>query len=174
VEFVDYAHPGFAVVYLDGRSSTGGTADVAIRASKLRTRIEPHALAVGAGGMLRIRNQTAAAHVLSFPAASLVKRLAPGEELEIPVPTPGRQSLFLLDVPDSEATVFAAPGPFTVVGDDGRFELRDVEPGRLRLIAWHPRFPPAFRWVDLAPGGMVQTDIELGVGHLSEMPDEAR
>jgi hypothetical protein len=172
VEFVDYAHPGFAVVYLDGRRAPGGYGELAIRASKLRTRLEPSELAVGAGGTLRVRNETEAPHVLSFPSAGRVQKLLPGEALELPLASPGAQALFLLDVPGSEATVFAAPGPFAVVASDGHWEIRDVEPGRVRLIAWHARFPPTSHWLDLAADGVAQVDLEVGVGQRTEASDE--
>jgi len=172
VEFVDYAHPGFAVVYLDGSTAPGGSAELAIRASKLRTRLEPSELAAGVGGTLRVRNETDAPHVLSFPSAGHVQELLPGEALELPLATPGVQAMFLLDVPGSEATVFAAPGPFDVVTSDGRWEIRDVEPGRVRLVGWHARFPPTFRWLDLAAGGVAQLDLEVGVGQRTEASDE--
>lgn len=164
VEFVDYAHPGFAVVYLDGRSAPGGSAELAIRASKLQTRLEPAELAVGVGGTLRVRNETEAPHILSFPAADRVQSLAPGESLELQVATAGAQSLFLLDVQGSESSVFVAPGPFAVVRADGRWEIRDVEPGRVRVIAWHVRFPRNAAWLELVPGGVAQLDLEVGVG----------
>jgi len=164
VEFVDYAHPGFAVVYLDGQAAPTGAAELAIRASKLQTRLEPAALAVGAGGALRVRNETAVPHVLSFPAAGRVQKLAPGESLELPLARAGMQGVFLLDVPDSEATVFASPGPFAVVTNEGSWEIRDVEPGRVHVIAWHARFPPVTHWIDLAPDGVARLDLEVGVG----------
>lgn len=172
VRFVDYAHPGFAVVYLDGREAPAGTADLAIRASKLQTRLEPSELAVGAGGTVRVRNDTQAPHVLSFPSANRVQTLAPGEASDVPIAAAGPQSLFLLDVPGSEATVFAAPGPYAVVAHDGSWEIRDVAPGRVRVIAWHARFPPTFRWLDLAPNGVARVDIEIGVGQPAETSDE--
>ena len=173
VEFVDYAHPGFAVVYLDGREAPGGTAELAIRASKLRTRLEPSELAVGAGGTLRVRNESGAPHVLSFPSAGRVQKLLPGETLELPLASPGTKELFLLDVPGSEATLFAAPGPFAVVASDGHWEIRDVEPGRVRVNAWHVRFPPTSRLLDLVPDGVAHLDLEVGVGHPAEVPDGA-
>jgi hypothetical protein len=173
VRLVDYAHPGFAVVYLDGREAPRGTADLAIRASKLQTRLEPPQLAIGAGGTLRVRNESQAPHVVSFPAASRVETLAPGQEAEIPIASAGPQSVFLLDVAGSEALLFAAPGPFAVVADDGRWEIRDAAPGRVRLIAWHARFPPTFHWLDLLPDGVARLDLEVGVGHLAETSDEA-
>lgn len=171
VQLVDYAHPGFAVVYLDGREAPGGTAELAIRASKVQTRLEPAQLAVGAGGTLRLRNETEAPHVVSFPAASRVETLAPGAAVEIPVASAGPQSVYLLDVTGSEALLFAAPGPYALVANDGRWEIRDAAPGRVRVVAWHARFPPTFHWLDLVPDGVARLDLEVGVGHLAETSD---
>jgi hypothetical protein len=164
VEFVDYAHPGFAVVYLDERAAPGGAGELAIRASKLQTRLEPPKLAVGAGGTLRVRNDTAVPHVLSFPSAGRVQKLAPGETLELPLASAGVQSLFLLDVPGGEAVVFAAPGPFAAVTSEGRWEIRDVEPGPVRVVGWHVRFPATSQPLDLVADGVTQLDLEVGVG----------
>lgn len=164
VRFVDYAHPGFAVVFLEGRESPGGSAEVAIRASKLSTRLEPAELAVGVGGVLRVRNDTAQPHLLSFPSAGRVQKLAPGEALELRADQVGPQSLFLLDVPGSEATVFAAPGPFSRVARDGQWEIRDVQPGRVRVIGWHARFPAASASLELVSDRVAHLDLEVGVG----------
>lgn len=172
VRFVDYAHPGFAVVFLDGRAAPGGVADVAIRASKLWTRLEPAALAVGAGGRLRVRNESAEPHILSFPSASHLQTLAPGESVELRLDKAGPQSLFLLDVRESEATIFAAPGPFALVRSDGSWEIRDVEPGRVRVIAWHTRFPATSAWLELVPGSVARLDLAVGVGRVGSA-DEA-
>jgi hypothetical protein len=163
VEFVDYAHPGFAVVYLDGQAPPAGSAELSIRSTRLQTRLEPATLALGAGGTLRVRNASAEPHVLSVPGAGRVQKLAPGEALELALDA-GRHAVFLLDVPDGEATVFAAPGPFAVVGDDGRWEIRDVAPGRVHVIAWHARFPGTAHWLELAPDRASALDLEIGVG----------
>jgi hypothetical protein len=50
-----------------------------------------------------------------------------------------------------------------VVSSAGSFELLDLEPGRAHLHAWHPRFPPASAWIDLAPGKSQRVDLELRV-----------
>jgi hypothetical protein len=169
VELVDYSKPGFAVVHLDAGPSPGGTAQLEIRASGTRTRLEPSHAAVGAGGALVVVNRTGAAHVLSAPAQGLVRRLAPGEQIEIAVPEAGEQSLFLLDVPRSASTVFVSAGTYAVVSAEGRFELRGLPPGSHLLRAWHPRFPPAQVPLEIAAGGVVQLDVEMGV----ESRDEA-
>jgi hypothetical protein len=168
VRFVDYAHPGFAVVFLEGREAPSGVADVAIRASKLRTRLEPAELAIARGGRLRVHNDSAEPHVLSFPSAGRVQRLAAGEALEIPVELAGPQSLFLLDVPGSEVNLFAAPGPFARVADDGSWEIRDVEPGRVHVVAWHARFPATSAWLELVPERVARLDLRVGVGRAGD------
>jgi hypothetical protein len=164
VSFVDYSRPGFAVVYIEDREPPGGTLELAIRRSRLGTRIGPELGAVGAAGRLVVHNQTPESHLFSYPAAGVVQRIEPGQQVELAVAKAGEQGLFLLDVADSQATVFAAPGPFAVASSSGRFALSNLAPGRHRLRAWHPRFPPALRDVELAPDSSVEVDIELGVG----------
>ena len=168
VEFVDYSRPGFAVVYLEGTPSPGGTASFSIRDGALRPYLEPSHAAVGAGGRLRIANASARAHVLSLPESDLVRRLDPGEAVEIALAEAGEQPLFLLDAPEELGRLFVAPGRYTVASETGRFELRELPPGRLILRAGHPRFPPISRELELAAGRAERVDLELGVGTLAE------
>ena len=173
VEFVDYSKPGFAVVHVGDGPSPGGTAQLVIRTTGVRTRLDPAHAAVGAGGMLVVSNGSGAAHVLSAPAMQLVRRLEPGEQVEIPVPDAGEQSLFLLDVARSEATVFVSPGPFVVVSTDGRFELSGIAPGDHTLLAWHPRFPPARAPLQIQPDSVVHLDLDMGVDQRDDVPASA-
>jgi hypothetical protein len=173
VEFVDYSKPGFAVVHLGEGPSPAGSAELAIRTTGVRTRLDPAHVAVGAGGVVVVSNGSGAAHVLSAPAMQLVRRLEPGQQIEIAVPEAGEQSLFLLDVPRSEATVFVSPGPFVVVATDGRFELSGLAPGDHTLLAWHPRFPPARAPLQIAPDSVVHLDLEMGVDQRGDVPASA-
>ena len=136
VAFVDYSKPGFAVVYLDAGPSPGGNAQLAIRTTGVRTRLDPPHAAVGAGGRIVVRNGTGAAHVLSAPGFGLLQRLEPGQQAEIAVPEAGEQSLFLLDVPRSGSTVFISPGPFAVVSE--RRPLRAERPRARRATGCSP------------------------------------
>jgi hypothetical protein len=163
VEFVDYSKPGFAVVHLDSGPSPRGSAALEIRTTGVRTRLDPPQVAVGAGGSVVVTNSAATAHVLSAPALGFLRRLEPGEHAEIALPNAGEQSLFLLDVPRSEATLFVSPGPFVVVSADGRFELSGLAPGHYAVMAWHPRFPPVRASLDLAADQVVRLDLEMGV-----------
>lgn len=164
VRFVDYSAPGFAVVYVPAASAPAGVARIQIVTTRVATRLEPSHAAVGARGTLVVENTSAQTHVVSYPAAQRVVRLAPGESVELPVPRAGEQSVFLLDVPDGASTVFAAPGPFARVATSGRYELTDLAPGARELRAWHPRFPQAARRVELAPDVTRRVDLEIGVG----------
>ena len=172
VSFVDYSRPGFAVVYLEGTPSPGGLATLRIRDGRLRPYLDPAHAAVGIGGTLRVENASAATHVLSLPDADRVRRLAPGEAVEMELVQPGAQALFVLDLPEEMGQIFVAPGRFAVTSASGRFELRDLPPGRLRLGAWHPRFPPTSRDLELAPGRTLRVDLELGVGSIAEHGDD--
>jgi hypothetical protein len=165
VRFVDYSTPGFAIVFVEAATAPAGAVQLAIESTRYGTRLAPEQAAVGAAGTLGVENRSADAHVLSYPAADLVVRLEPGERREIPVARAGEQGLFLLDVSDAASTVFAAPGPYSVVSSTGEFALRDLEPGARELRAWHPRFPPAVREVVLEPGAALRVDLEIGVGH---------
>ncbi len=162
VELVDYSRPGFAVVYLDGPLVPGAQARFSIR-SGLRTRLEPRRLAVGLGSAIEVTNASDRTHTLSCPAARLIRRLAPGETVEIRVAEPGEVQLFLLDEPGAKALAFVAPGPHAVITEAGRFSLENVASGQRTLHAWHPRFPPASRTIDLAPNSITRVDIHMGV-----------
>jgi hypothetical protein len=163
VEFVDYSKPGFAVVHLDRGPSPRGSAELVIRSTGVRTRLDPPQAAVGAGGVVVVRNEAGAAHVISAPALGVVRRIEAGEKLELALADAGEQALFLLDVPRAESTLFVSPGAFVVVSADGRYELSELPPGHYALHAWHPRFPPTRSELDLAAGGVVRLDLEMGV-----------
>jgi hypothetical protein len=163
-ELVDYSKPGFAVVYLDGGAPPATPASVAIRGSRSGARLDPAHAAVGAGGELRVTNETRDPHVVSCPEAGVLHRIAPGESLRVPADRAGELSLFVPDAPAAAARVFVAPGPFATVSVAGRYELLGVAPGSHRLRAWHPRFPPGERRIELAPGRVERVDLALGVG----------
>jgi hypothetical protein len=161
-ELVDYSRPGFSVVYGPG-PAPGGSATLVIRDGGGEPRLAPAYAALGAGGSIRVENAAADPHVLSVPGEEWIRRIAPGETVELPVAKPGELPLFLLDVARARATVFVAPGPFAVVADSGRFEISGLAPGPGRVNVWHPRFPPAERELELPPGRTLRVDFELGV-----------
>jgi len=172
VSLVDYSKPGFAVVWLDGDVPPPGRAvsRVTIRENDFEVRLEPAWAAGAAGGTLALQNATAEAHTVSCPSLGRVARVEPGQTLELPLDEAGAHALFLLDRPQVEGGIFVAPGPYAVLGQTGRFELRDVEPGHARLHAFHPRFPPVALPVDVVAGQVTRVDVLMGVGHGQEDP----
>lgn len=156
--FVQPSHPGFSVVYLEGPPQPGQHASLVIR----KHRIEPAFAVVGAGGSIEVRNASERAHTLAVPLHDLIRRIAPGDSLRIPVPDSGARSLFLLGEPGgAEATVFASPGPYAVVSRRGRFELRGLPSGRQRLRTWEPDGPGIYAWVDVRPDAVHRFDLEV-------------
>jgi len=47
-----------------------------------------------------------------------------------------------------------------VTGEDGRFELEDVPPGRYDVVLWHERFGTLRRTVSIEAGGVVAVDFD--------------
>jgi hypothetical protein len=174
VELVDYTQPGFAVVWAEGSPPAGGRVLLSVRRGAARVEIDPPHAALGVGGVLAVENRDTEEHVLSCPAAGVVRRLAPGAALEIELTARGEAGVFLLDVPSSQARVFASPGPFRVVSASGRYELAGLHPGPGRVHAWHPRFPPASASLDLAAGQRMRLDLELRVDRPEEESAHAR
>ncbi|HYR97078.1 MAG TPA: hypothetical protein VEM57_10095 [Candidatus Binatus sp.] len=166
VTFVDYSRPSFAVVYLDGPASPGGSERVTITRALLRPSLAPQYGAVGAGGTVVVTNADWLPHTVSCPAAHLLRRLAPDEEVEIVADAAGPLPLFLVDAPGIEGVVFVAPGPYAVVSREGRWELRDLTPGPQEIRAWHPRLPGASHAIEVSPGVSRQVDVAIGVGNL--------
>jgi hypothetical protein len=164
VQLVDYSRPGFAVVYVEGETHPGAPLALAIRSGVGGVRLEPAHAVLARGGEIQVANETDAEHAISCPETGLLRSLAPGESIALRAENAGELSLFVPDAPNAAARVFAAPGPFAAVSDAGRYALLDLAPGAHRLHAWHPRFPPAARSIELAPGVVARVDLELGVG----------
>ena len=162
VRLVDYSRPGFAVVYLDAPASRAG-AKIAIRSTTLGARFEPERAVIGAGGSLVVSNQSGAEQIVSCPELQRVRRLVPGDMLELAPSAPGELHLHLLGGDARSATVFASPGPFALVGDDSRWQLTGLAPGRAILRAWHPRFPPLAREIEVRAGSAQRIDLAMGV-----------
>jgi hypothetical protein len=168
---VDYSRPGFAVVYLErGTAGAAPSGTLAIRGGAGGVAIEPAHAATSVGAGVELRNVDGVPHVVSVPAAGLVRALAPGDRLLLPADRPGPLEVFVPSEPAAAATVFVAPGPFAAVSDSGRFEILEVAPGPNRIGVWHPRLPPATRDVALAAGSVARVDLEIGVGRPQE-PD---
>ncbi|MBK7974609.1 MAG: hypothetical protein IPK07_15455 [Deltaproteobacteria bacterium] len=174
-ELVDYSSPGFAVVSVAGLESPRGTVRVTLRSTRFASRFEPRYAAVGVGGEVAIRNGDDQPRALSCPGAGVLTSVAPGAEVTVAAARSGELRCFALDRAEphgeaAEATVYVAPGPYTVVDSDGGFVLDGLgtppagasAPATV-VVVWHPRFPPLERSVALVPGSSERLDLELRV-----------
>ncbi len=166
---VEYGRIEFAVAYVEGRAATvAGDVAIAIQESKFGSRLTPAIAAASCGGRVVIDNAAGSTRTVSCPRAGLLRALAPGERLAIEATEPGELAIHVLDDRGEGATVFVAPGPFSVVSGDGRLEIRDIEPGPVRLRAWHPRFPCEEKDLELRVNESRRADIEIGVGQIED------
>lgn len=166
VESVDYGEVGFVVVYVDSPCEANGKVALGIRDSRFGLRIDPDRAAISVGGTLVVANDTEAPHVVSCPAADVLSELSPGSSIEIPVESAGGVRIFVLDVPGVEASVFVAPGSFSVASPSGRFELEDLPPGPIHIRAWHPRFPPDSLEIETSPNEIREVDLSITLQNL--------
>jgi hypothetical protein len=170
VRLVDYSSPGFVVVYADGApTSAGGSTRLLLRDRATGPRFEPELAAVAVEGTIEVRNETAAPQVVSARENGRLVRIEPGDAVTFPASGAGEHHFSLLSAANVDARVFAAPGPFTVASESGRFELAGLPPGRHRLVAWHPRLPATAHWIDLSAGETRRLDIEIGVDRPHEV-----
>lgn len=163
VERVDYSRPGFVVVYVAG-PPPATEAKIEVVDGRVGTHLTPRHAALGAAGAVTVTNRSTAAQAISCPEAGIVRQLASGESLRFAVPLPGALTIHLLESPEERALLFAAPGAYSVVDAAGRFLLPGLSAGPTTLHAWHPRFPPVERKLDLARGQAHRIDLAIGAG----------
>ena len=168
VSVVDYDRPGFAVVYLRDAPSPGGRAQLRIRESDFGLRLEPETTTVGLAGTVVVRNDSPSTQVLSCPELGLVRSLAPEDEVEVVAGAEGLVTFFVLGSPDSEASIFVAPGPYCATTPRGRFELRDVPPGSATLCGWHPRFPGVMQEIEVQADQIGRVDLRMSAALATE------
>ena len=165
---VDYSRPGFAVVYTDTSPALARTHVISILDSRFGTELQPSLSAMAVSDELRLRNETAEAHLVSCPADGELVTIEAGGEAVLRFARRGPRELVVLDRASARASVFVAPGPHAVVADSGTYELRDLAPGTHRVSVWHPRFPGQTQQVELVAGERTQVDLKLGVDLIGE------
>lgn len=168
---VDYSHPSFAVVYTAGDAPAARSQTLAFVETPRGLRWLPARLAMGAADELVIVNRSARPQIVSAPEAGWLKQLAPGERTALHPSQRGELEIHLLGTDAAPALVWVAPGAYAAADAAGRYELRGLAPGAVRLRAWHPRLPPsAVREVTLAAGERVRVDLEIGVDRGERSP----
>ena len=167
VELVDYARPGFAVVWLEGEPSAASARELAIRANEFETRLEPRWLAVASRRhRCDLSTSTREPHTVSCPSLGIVRRLEPGDALELPraaTPAPTRCSCSTGRRSRAASSPPAGRSPCSARA--GHFELRDVRPGAVRAA----RVAPASSAASNAGRRRrrpehCELDLEMGVG----------
>jgi plastocyanin len=119
---------------------------------------EPHVFGVVEGQKVTVRNSDETNHNVHF----LPKK---NEEHNFTQPKPGDKDIVLVAEPKpfkikcdvhpwmgAYAAVFKHPF-FSVTGDEGTFEIKDLPPGKYKLIAWHETFGEVSAEVEVSAGG---------------------
>jgi hypothetical protein len=165
---VDYSRPGFAVVWVEGEERGERIAPLRVVASGGGPRLEPRHVAVGGNGRIRVANETSDARIVSVPSLGVLRRLAAGASFETAIAEMGEHAVYLLDAPETSATVFAAAGPFAVVSPRGAWALEALHPGAMRVHVWHPRLPSVMRELTAGADEVRRIDFRLGVDSMRE------
>lgn len=170
---VDYQEIGPVVVEARGGAPVpAGRAEIALQGA----RFEPAVTAVGAGGEVVIVNRGSRTRtVYALREDQLVFEVAvPAGATSAPQPvgrTPGPLQLLVHEEDQAVGHLVVAGGPFHVAPGGISYVLTDLPPGRYEIRAWHPRFPPLQRTVDLAKDRQTRLDLWFTVG---ELPKVAR
>jgi len=136
-----------AVVYVteaDGRPLPLLPVEKTIRQENIR--FKPDFLIVPAGSTIRFENHDDEVHNIYSKAPE--NRFDTGAHLPHTVRTvtlknPGAVPIRCRTHPTMHGMIFVTPSAFFSLTDaQGRFEIRDLPPGRYRVTAWHPRLSP--------------------------------
>jgi hypothetical protein len=166
VKFVGYKRVEYAVIYYKNSKSLRGTVKLTIKESQKRSRILPALGAIGVDGQIVIRNTSQKTQFFSCPELDLLASIEAGGETTLSVNKEGKLQFFLFDGEGEAATVFAAPGAYTVPDNNGDWRLRNLKPGRGDLVWWSPRFPLGSQQIKVIEGQFHQLDLIVGVENL--------
>ncbi len=133
-----------AVVFLQpppGVSFPPSSAQRTIRQEKLR--FQPDFLVVPAGAMIRFENHDDEIHNIHSRAPQNrfdTGAHLPGTVKEVTLKHPGAVPIRCRTHETMRGLIIVTPSPYFALADTlGRFEIRNVPPGRYRMEAWHPR-----------------------------------
>lgn len=130
-------------------------------------RFAPSFLAVAAGQSVEMPNDDSIYHnVFSYSAPNdFDLGLYPaGTSRRVTLRHPGVVKTYCSIHESMNATILVAPSRwFDIVSAVGRFALRDVPPGRHRLVVWSERLPRSARVIEVRPGETLR--VELALGH---------
>lgn len=167
---VDYSRPGFAVVYLADGPPPSDTASLELRDSGRGPHLAPTLSVAGLKGKIRISNTSAEARVVASPEANWLERIPAGGMAEFHPRRSGAHTIMLLGATGPPASIFVAPGPFSVVSPRGHWQLFDVSPGTRSLQTWHSRFPSTQKTVTVARDKEAWLDLVVSTRAAAEDP----
>lgn len=157
-----------AVVFLEGEAHGGsGPSERAAVVDQVDLRFVPRVVAVVPGTIVAFPNSDPILHNVFSPPAP-----GPGFDLGTYPPGESRSRRFvetgvhviLCNVhPEMVAYVAVVPTPYYAIADSaGEFVIRDVPPGRYRLVVWYGRRASAERDLVVNPEGARGLELELG------------
>jgi plastocyanin len=127
----------------------------------------PRVVAVPVGSEVRFPNDDPIYHnvfSLSRVKTFNLGRFPRGESKSVRVTKPGAVKVFCEIHSHMTATIMVFNHPwFSMVGEDGRFELSDVPPGQREITAWHERLGDWTVLVRVEPGMATEADFVLPV-----------
>jgi len=127
----------------------------------------PHLVAVTAGSTVAFPNEDPFFHnvfSLSKGASFNLGRYPSGSSRSRTFPHPGIVKVFCEIHSHMTATIMVFNHPwFTMVGEDGRFELANVPPGQRDITAWHERLGDTTVPLRVESGRTTEADFVLPV-----------
>ena len=130
-------------------------------------KFHPHVLPILAGTTVDFQNNDDVLHNVFSPEACADKMnlgtWPKGESRSYTYKNPGCVAVMLCNVhPEMEAYVLALETPyFAVSAADGKYEIKDVPPGKYQLKIWHEKLKAQIVSVDVPEKGDVTIDFEI-------------
>lgn len=135
--------------------------------AQFKKKFTPSALVVEVGDVVHFPNKDKTFHNVFSPQDSGGFDLGmhgPGAANEVELTVPGEVVLYCNVHEDMQAHVLVVPSPqYVIVGEDGRFELEGLAPGRAKILVWSNRLEPLEQRVTIPPGGVAAADFHLTV-----------
>jgi plastocyanin len=154
-----------ALVYVTGAAGAGRPAGAAVELAQKDTAFQPAIVVVPRGTAVRFPNRDPFFHnVFSYSRAKRfdLGRYPQGESKSVTFDEPGVVRVFCEVHKWMRAVVLVTDNPHhAVVGEDGRFSIVGVAPGRYRVTVWHPDRREQTREVTVPPRGAARLDVTL-------------
>jgi len=129
-------------------------------------RFTPDFMVVTAGQSVSMPNEDDIYHnVFSYskPNEFDLGLYAPKASRSVRLRHPGVVRIYCSIHKSMNAMVLVTPTPdFARVKASGKFEIRDVRPGRYRLHVWSEKLPEQTRSINVAAGASVRVKVEIG------------